>query len=153
MHQGLEDRPISKRGLHLPRPSLVGSLSSSSRAGLYGEAGATARPLICARKGTIPTREYFVKAMREALTSVGYSCSLYAGPSLRIGAATVAAQQGIQDFLIKTLGRWERAAYLRYIRTPKEVLCSVAATMTRGRTGTREKKQTGETQGGTGQHV
>ena len=41
-----------------------------------------------------------MKAMREALTSLGYNCSLYAGHSFRIGAATVAAQHGV-------LGEWD----------------------------------------------
>ena len=31
-----------------------------------------------------------MKAMREALTALGYNCSIYAGHSFRIGAATVA---------------------------------------------------------------
>ena len=89
-------------------------------------------PFFVLESGQFLTKERFVKAMHEALTSLGYNCSLYAGHSFRIGAATVAAQHGVQDSLIKTMGRWESAAYLRYIRTPKEVLGSVAATMTGG---------------------
>ena len=84
----------------------------------------------------------------RALTSLGYNCSLYAGHSFRIGAATVAAQHGVQDSLIKTMGRWESAAYLCYIRTPKEVLRSVAATMTGGSRRAGEKGPTERTQGG-----
>ena len=82
-----------------------------------------------------------MKAMREALTSLGYNCSLYAGHSFRIGAATVAAQHGVQDSLIKTMGRWESG-------TPKEVLGSVAATMTGGLRRAGEKGPTERTQGG-----
>jgi len=36
---------------------------------------------------------------------------------------------GVQDFLIKTLGRWESAAYTLYIRTPLKVFCGVATMM------------------------
>ena len=60
------------------------------------------------------------------LTELGYNCSLYAGHSFRIGAATTAAQR---DSLIKTLGQWESTAYMVYIRTPSEVLCSVSSTL------------------------
>ena len=105
-------------------------------------------PFFVLESGRFLTRERFVKAMREALTSLGYNCSLYAGHSFRIGAATVAAQHGVQDSLIKTMGCWESAAYLRYIRTPKEVLRSVAATMTGGSRRAGEKGPTERTQGG-----
>ena len=105
-------------------------------------------PFFVLESGQFLTRERFVKAMREALTSLGYNCSLYAGHSFRIGAATVAAQHGVQDSLIKTMGRWESAAYLHYIRMPKEVLRSVAATMTGGSRRAGEKGPTERTQGG-----
>jgi hypothetical protein len=64
------------------------------------------------------TRDRFVAAVRTALSSAGYDCSQYAGHSFRIGAATTAAQRGVQDSLIKTLGRWESNAYTVYIGTP-----------------------------------
>ncbi len=51
---------------------------------------------------------------------------VYAGHSFRIGAATTASYYGIPEALIKTMGRWESAAYLLYIRTPREQLCTVA---------------------------
>ena len=65
--------------------------------------------------------------VRNALTDLGYNCALYTGHSFRIGAATTAAQRGLQDSLIKVLGRWESAAYTVYIQTAPEVLCSVAS--------------------------
>ena len=46
-------------------------------------------------------------AVRAVLTEAGLVAKDYAGHSFRIGAATTA---GIQDSLIKTLGRWESAA-------------------------------------------
>ena len=42
--------------------------------------------------------------------------------SFRIGAATAAAQAGVEDSVIQLLGRWSSAAFLAYIRTPREDL-------------------------------
>ena len=64
--------------------------------------------------------------VREALTVAGVEAKNYAGHSFRIGAATTAAQKGLQDSLIKTLGRWESAAYTSYIRTAPGTLRGVA---------------------------
>ena len=71
------------------------------------------------------TQERFVAEVRKALAVVGIDSSRYAGHSFRIGAATTAAQKGIEDFLIKTLGRRESAAYTLYIWTPPGTLCGV----------------------------
>jgi len=49
----------------------------------------------------------------------------------RIGAATTASRCGIQDSLIKTLGRWESSAYTWYIRTPPDVLRGVAKVLSK----------------------
>ena len=86
-------------------------------------------PLFVFDDGRYLTRDRFVSAVRSALTMAGINASLYAGHSFRIGAATTAAKRGIQDSLIKTLGRWESSAYTIYIRTPRETLCSVASAL------------------------
>ncbi len=59
----------------------------------------------------------------------GLNCSLYAGHSFRLGAATTTTQLGIKDSLIKTLGQRESSAYtvLLYFRTLRGTL-SVART-------------------------
>ncbi len=67
--------------------------------------------------------------LRSALAARGFVASDYAGHSFRIGAATTAAHWGIQDLLIKTLGRWESATYTTYIRTSPEILKGVAKTL------------------------
>ena len=69
----------------------------------------------------------FIGDMREILQSVGLPHHQYAGHSFRIGAATTAAAAGVPDSMIQTLGRWHSAAFLRYIRTPKEELSAISA--------------------------
>ena len=75
------------------------------------------------------TRDRFVSALRSALADAGIDSSLYGGHSFRVGAATTAALQGLQDSLIKTLGCWESSAYQIYIRTPRSTLISVARSL------------------------
>ena len=56
------------------------------------------------------TRSAFVSGFRAALVQAGYlnsETSHYSGHSFRAGAASTAAALGIEDSLIKTLGRWE----------------------------------------------
>lgn len=84
-------------------------------------------PLFRFSDGRPLTRARFVAAVRRALEEAGLNPQSYSGHSFRIGAATTAAQRGIQDSLIKTLGRWESSAYMIYVRTPKEVLRSVSS--------------------------
>ena len=88
--------------------------------------GPAAGPFFLSQNGKFLTRDRFVTAMREALTLAGFDPTLYAGHSFRIGAATTAAQRGLPDSLIKTLGRWQSSAYTVYIRTPRDTLCAVA---------------------------
>lgn len=89
--------------------------------------GAEQGPLFRWEDGRYLTREAFVVAVRQALSEGGLDSRNYAGHSFRIGAATTAARQGLQDSLIKTLGRWESSAYMVYIRTPPTTLCKVAS--------------------------
>ena len=91
--------------------------------------GNSSGPLFTWEDNRFLTRDQFVRGVRAALSEAGYVAKDYAGHSFRIGAATTAAEHGIQDSLIKTLGRWESSAYTRYVRTSPEVLRSVAKTM------------------------
>ncbi len=86
-------------------------------------------PFVTFESGRYLTRERLMKAIREALTAMGLDYSLFAGHSFRIGAVTVAAQDGVQEYFIKMMGRWASTAYLCYIRTPREVFCGVAVVM------------------------
>ena len=82
--------------------------------------------------GHFLSQEQFVSSVRSALQAAGVEALDYAGHSFRIGAATTAALSGVQDSLIKTLGRWESSAYMLYIRTPREALCAVSRSLVRG---------------------
>ncbi len=73
-------------------------------AGYMVQRGAEAGPFFRYPDGRALMRERFVKAVRAALVVAGYNSSQYAGHSFRIGVATTAAQRGVQDSLIKTLG-------------------------------------------------
>ena len=58
----------------------------------------------------------FVVELRRALLNIGEDPLKYGGHSFRIGAATIAAEQGINDATIKLLGCWRSSAYQRYIK-------------------------------------
>ena len=73
------------------------------------------------------SRDRFVREVRKALQEAGMDQSKYAGHSFRSGAATVAAACGLEDSLIKALGRWESSAYQIYVKLPRQSLVSIAA--------------------------
>ena len=76
------------------------------------------------------TRDRFVAKVREAMSLAGLNYDDYSGHSVRIGAATTAAQKGISDSTIKMLGRWKSSAYTLYIKTPRDHLVKFSATLT-----------------------
>ena len=73
-------------------------------------------------RGLPLTKASFVHGIRQALSQLGFPAEQFAGHSFRIGAATAAAQAGLEDSVIQALGRWSSAAFLLYIRTPREQL-------------------------------
>ena len=56
----------------------------------------------------------------------------YSGHSFCIGAASAAAKAGMEDSVIKTLGRWRSLAYLEYVRIPREQLASYSIMLCAG---------------------
>ena len=64
------------------------------------------------------TKSRFTQHVRDALQALGLPHNEFAGHSFRIGAATAAAQVGIEDSVIRTMGRWNSSAFLVYIQTP-----------------------------------
>ena len=95
------------------------------------ERGPTSGPFFLRQDGTPLTKAFFVSRVREALLTLGLNPQHYAGHSFRIGAATAAAQAGFEDSIIQALGRWSSAAFLRYIRTPREHLATYSRELAR----------------------
>ena len=59
--------------------------------------GCTPGLLFCFQDRTPLTKSNFTHNFRQLLTHAGINCTLYAGHSFRIGAATTAAVKGIED--------------------------------------------------------
>ena len=79
--------------------------------------------------GSCLTRQRLVGAVRAALQSAGLDQQCYCGHSFRIGAATEAAKKGIEDSIIKTLGRWKSLAYLDYVKISRSDLARYSAVL------------------------
>ena len=75
---------------------------------------ATPSPLFITHTGSPLTRPLLIQHLHSALTDSGFDHSLYNGHSFQIGAATTAAQRGLEDSLIQMLGCWKSAAYKSY---------------------------------------
>ena len=83
-------------------------------------------PLFLLTDGKVLSRQRFVDAVRDALKKAKIDQTKYCGHSFRIGAATTAAAKGLEDSIIKTLGRWESTAYLQYVKIPRQQLAGVS---------------------------
>ena len=83
-------------------------------------------PLFIFQDGRPLTRPRFVTEVRKVLLAAGIDPTSYSGHSFRIGAATTAARQGVEDSTIKMLGRWKSSAYQLYIKTPRDHLASIS---------------------------
>ena len=88
--------------------------------------GTSPGPLFRYADGRPLTRPRFAAATRSALSEAGIDSSLYCTHSFRIGAATTAASKGVEDAIIKTLGRWGSLAYLRYVKIPRQQLATIS---------------------------
>ena len=75
------------------------------------------------------TRDALVREVRHALMTAGLDPTPYSGHSFRIGAATTAAAAGMEDSVIKILGRWQSSACQRYVHIPRESLASVSRSL------------------------
>ena len=78
-------------------------------------------PLFLFKDGQPLSRALLTSWLHDILSLAGIQGN-FSSHSFRIGAATVAARNGIPDHQIQTLGRWTSSAYLSYIRTPVESL-------------------------------
>ena len=64
------------------------------------------------------TREAFALQLSDAIRFCGLDPARYKGHSFRIGAASYAAEQGMSDSQIRTLGQWRSNVFHKYIRVP-----------------------------------
>ena len=81
------------------------------------------KPLFQTSPGIPMLRTKFEKILKQTLkfcniNNAGYKCH-----SFRIGAATEASKQGLEEEKIKELGRWNSNAYKKYIRLAHRVSC------------------------------
>ena len=91
--------------------------------------GSSPGPLFIDTKKQPLTKARFVARIRDILEEAGYPSRQFAGHSFRIGAATAAAQAGVEDSKIQMLGRWHSDAFRAYVRTPRDQLASVTAVL------------------------
>ena len=82
-------------------------------------------PLFLLQNGQQLTREVLNSWLGTIFANAGIRGN-FSSHSFRIGAATVAARNGVPDHMIQTLGRWSSNAYRGYIRTPSEALASMS---------------------------
>ena len=75
------------------------------------------------------SRESLVAAVRLPLTLAGINVARFNGHSFRIGAATTAAQAGLPDSTIMSMGRWKSAVFTRYLRPPVQSIAAVSRTL------------------------
>ena len=87
-------------------------------------------PLFILSTGVPLTRVFLVTNLQAALRKSGLDDKAFNGHSFRIGAATTAAQRGLEDSLIQTLGRWRSDAYKLYIKLPREQLAGISRALT-----------------------
>lgn len=83
-------------------------------------------PFFINRQKAPVVKSWFVQQIRAIIGLLGLPHVDYAGHSFRIGAATSAALAGVEDSTIQALGRWQSAAFLQYIRMPRERLASIS---------------------------
>ena len=82
----------------------------------------TLGPLFLLQSGKPLSRQLLVSKVRHILESAGLDVAQYNGHSFRIGAATSAAEAGLNDSTIQQLGRWKSSAFTRYLHPPVEMI-------------------------------
>jgi len=86
-------------------------------------------PLFMCQSGTPLSRTMLTTWLRRILEAAGVQGN-FSSHSFRIGAATVAAANGVPDHRIQQMGRWTSNAYQGYIRTPSEALAQASHSLT-----------------------
>ena len=87
----------------------------------------TPGPFFRDERGQPLPKATFVRKNRQALSQLCLPAKQFAGHSFHIGAATAAAQVGLEDFVIQALGHWFSTAFcctFVHPRTPGAVYWS-----------------------------
>jgi len=82
-------------------------------------------PLFLFQSGQPLSRSVLTDWLRQIMVSARIPGN-FSSHSFRIGAATVAARNGVPDHLIQSMGRWSSNAYQLYIRTPSDALAALS---------------------------
>jgi len=85
-------------------------------------------PRFCVgRREQLPfTRQYVADKLQELGTTAGFRQASWNGYSFRCGAATWAAEVGISESQIQTLGHWRSDAYMADIECSQEEQISLS---------------------------
>ena len=129
LHQGLKNRSILGCFLHIGRGEFPLCAIHSLLANLTLRGNAPG-PLFLFRDNRPLTCALLTLWLRDILSSADIRGN-FSSHSFRIGAATVAARNGIPDHQIQALGQWTSSAYLSYIRTPAESLSQLSKQLSR----------------------
>lgn len=78
--------------------------------------GTAAGQLFLNENGQPVHRKDFADLLALVFRRAGLPCSNYKSHSFRIGAASLAAEQGLSDSQIRLMGRWKSNAFKKYIR-------------------------------------
>ena len=106
-------------------------IEAYQRASALTMAGAN-HPFFEYKNGEALSRAHLTSVVQRLLERDGCPyATAFKGHSFGSGAATTAAEEGVPDWLIKTMGRWASDAYLTYTKTPQTTLLNVASTLTR----------------------
>ena len=88
--------------------------------------GPVAGPFFKFKNDNPLTKSAFTSRIRAALQALGFPEDNFTGHSFRIGVPSTAASVDIEDYGIRSMGRWKSSAFLLYIQggvhTPRECL-------------------------------
>ena len=79
-------------------------------------------PLFRFPDGKPISRSFFTKHLKACLIFCGLDVKQYSSHSFMIGSASYLASLGLSDTQIRTMGRWDSNAFLRYIRNQRFIL-------------------------------
>ena len=79
-------------------------------------------PLFCFPDGKPVPRTFMTKHLKACLSLCSLDIKQYTSHSFRIGGASYLASLGLSDTQIRTIGRWDSNAFLRYIRNQRFIM-------------------------------